>query len=43
VVLRNPASRTSLSHTSKPDPGLLKITAEEVITAARNLLGSADA
>jgi heptosyltransferase-1 len=43
VVLRNPASRTSLSHTSKPDPGLLQITAEEVITAARNLLGSADA
>jgi heptosyltransferase-1 len=38
VVLRNPASRTSLSHTSKSDPGLLKITAEEVISAARVLL-----
>lgn len=38
VMLRNPASRTSLSHTSVPDPGLLKITADEVIAAARQLL-----
>jgi len=38
VVLRNPASRTSLSHTSEPDPGLFRITAEEVISAARRLL-----
>jgi heptosyltransferase-1 len=38
VVLRNPASKTSLSHTSAPDPGLLKISAEEVIAAARELL-----
>lgn len=43
VVLRNPASKTSLSHTSAPDPGLLKISAEEVIASARELLGSARA
>jgi len=40
IVLRNAASRNSLSHTSAPDPGLLNIAAEEVITAARNLLGA---
>ncbi len=38
IVLRNAASRSSLSHTSEPDPGLLKITPDEVITAARALL-----
>ena len=38
IVLRNPASQTSLSHTSEPDPGLLQITADEVIAAARRLL-----
>jgi heptosyltransferase-1 len=38
VVLRNPASQTSLSHSSEPDPGLLQITADEVISAARRLL-----
>lgn len=38
VVLRNPASHTSLSHTSAPDPGLEQITAAEVIRAARQLL-----
>jgi heptosyltransferase-1 len=40
IVLRNPASKTSLSHTSAPDPGLLQITADEVISAARRLLES---
>jgi heptosyltransferase-1 len=40
IVLRNPASQTSLSHTSARDPGLLQITADEVISAARRLLGS---
>jgi heptosyltransferase-1 len=40
VVLRNAASKTSLSHTSAPDPGLLQITTGEVISAARRLLGS---
>jgi len=38
TVLRNSASRTSLSHTSASDPGLLKITTEEVVAAARRLL-----
>jgi heptosyltransferase I len=38
IVLRNPASETSLSHASEPDPGLLQITADEVISAARHLL-----
>jgi heptosyltransferase-1 len=38
VVLRNPASSTSLSHTNTPDPGLLLITADEVIRAACRLL-----
>jgi len=41
VVLRNPASKTSLSHTSASDPGLLAITADEVISAARELVRSA--
>lgn len=43
VTLRNPASKTSLSHTSAPDPGLLAISADEVIFAARELLRSASA
>ena len=43
VVLRNSASKTSLSHTRAPDPGLLAITAGEVISAARELLRSTDA
>ncbi len=38
VVLRNPASQTSLRHRAEPDPGLLAITAAEVNTAARSLL-----
>ena len=41
VVLRNPASRTSLSHTSTPDPGLLRIKSVDVVAAARQLLGEA--
>lgn len=39
IVLRNPASKTSLSHTSRPDPGLLGIRSEEVICAVRRMLG----
>jgi heptosyltransferase-1 len=38
VVLRDPASKTSLSHTSKADPGLLNITVNQVVAAARELL-----
>jgi heptosyltransferase I len=41
IVLRNPASETSLSHTSTPDPGLLQITPDEVIAAAHRLLEAA--
>jgi heptosyltransferase-1 len=41
VVLRDLASKTSLSHTSAPDPGLLAISAVEVVSAARELLRSA--
>jgi heptosyltransferase-1 len=41
IVLRNPASRTSLSHKNESDPGLLAITPAEVIQAACQLLGSA--
>jgi heptosyltransferase I len=40
IVLRNPASRTSLSHTREPDPGLLQIMPDEVLAAARKLLES---
>jgi heptosyltransferase I len=43
VVLRNPASRTSLSHTRAPNPGLLAISAVEVVSAARELLRSTSA
>jgi heptosyltransferase-1 len=39
IVLRSPASKTSLSHTGRPDPGLLAIGAEEVIGAVRRMLG----
>ncbi len=38
IVLRHPSSRTSLSHTLEADPGLVQITAAEVIAAARDLL-----
>ena len=38
MVLRSPSSRTIMSHRPEPDAGLLEITAEEVIAAARYLL-----
>ena len=38
IVLRNPASPTSLTHRNDPDPGLLAITPHEVIAAALKLL-----
>lgn len=43
IVLRNPSSRTSLSHTDASDPGLLKIAAGEVISAACKLLENSGA
>ncbi len=38
VVLRSAASQTSYAHRAQVDPGLLAITAEEVVAAARRLL-----
>ena len=43
VVLRNPASQNSLSHTNAPDPGLQRITAAEVTSAAHQLLENSSA
>lgn len=43
IALRHPESETTFSHHRRPDDGLLKITAEEAITAARHLLGGAHA
>jgi heptosyltransferase-1 len=41
IVLRHQNSLTTLSHRTAPDPGLLAITAHEVIDAALKLLESA--
>jgi heptosyltransferase-1 len=38
IVLRNPLSLTSHKRRPQPDEGLLKITAEEVVAAARKIL-----
>jgi len=38
VVLRRAASPTTLTHRASPDPGLLEISAAEVVAAARQLL-----
>jgi heptosyltransferase-1 len=38
IVLRHPASRTDRRHRPEPDPGLLQISGDEVISAARELL-----
>ncbi len=43
IVFRHPESKTTFSHHRQPDEGLLKITADEVIGAARQLLGGAHA
>jgi len=43
IILRNPASRTSLSHTSAADRGLLAISADEVLSAASELLRNTSA
>jgi heptosyltransferase-1 len=40
VVLRNPASPTTHSRRAQPDEGLLEISSEDVVGAARRLLGS---
>jgi heptosyltransferase-1 len=38
IVLRNPSSPTTLTHRDPTDPGLLRITADQVVAAARTLL-----
>jgi heptosyltransferase-1 len=40
IVLRSLASPTTHSPRAQPDPGLLEITADEVVDAARKLLRS---
>ena len=41
IVLRSPISPTSHARRAQPDPGLLEISADEVVAAARTLLRSA--
>lgn len=43
ITLRHPESETTFSHHDQAEAGLLKITSEEVISAARHLLGSSNA
>ena len=38
IVLRHPSSHTSLSHSAGPDPGLLQISAADVLQSCRELL-----
>ena len=42
VVLRSPVSRTSYAHRAEVDPGMLAITTEEVVAAARRLASEHD-
>jgi heptosyltransferase-1 len=39
IVLRHPKSPNTLTHRAQPDPGILEITSDAVIAAARQLLG----
>jgi heptosyltransferase-1 len=39
IALRHPGSKTTFSHHRQPDEGLMQIGADEVIGAARHLLG----
>jgi heptosyltransferase-1 len=39
IALRHPESKTTFSHHRQPEEGLLQISAEEVIGAARHVLG----
>jgi heptosyltransferase-1 len=41
IVLRSPISLTTHSRSAQPDPGMQQITADEVVAAARKLLGCA--
>ena len=42
IALRHPESKTTFSHHKDPDNGLLQITVDEVVSAARKLLGSSN-
>lgn len=43
IALRHPESETTFSHHREAEAGLLKISAEEVISAVRHLLGGSNA
>jgi hypothetical protein len=43
IALRHPESETTFSHHREAEAGLLKISTEEVIAAARHLLGGGHA
>jgi heptosyltransferase-1 len=43
IVLRNPASETSHSRRAQPDEGMLEISVDEVVRAARQLLAGTEA
>jgi heptosyltransferase I len=43
IALRHPESETTFSHQRRPDAGLMQIGADEVIAAARHLLGGGHA
>jgi heptosyltransferase-1 len=43
IILRHPESETTFSHHRETEAGLLKISAEEAISAARHLLGGGNA
>lgn len=43
IALRHPDSKTTFSHHRRPDAGLLQISSDEVIAAARHLLGGGHA
>jgi len=43
IALRHPESQTTFSHHAEAEAGLMKITAAEVISAARHLLGARNA
>ena len=38
AVVRSPKSQTSYSHVDRPDPGLMSITVEEVLSAVEKVL-----
>jgi heptosyltransferase-1 len=40
IVLRSRISPTTHSRRAQPDPGMMEISADEVVAAARELLGS---